>query len=35
MGGEFGPAIIYISELAPVAWRGRLVAILQMAVNVG
>ncbi|KAL4444980.1 hypothetical protein ABPG77_004030 [Micractinium sp. CCAP 211/92] len=35
MGGEFGPAIIYLSELAPVSWRGRLVACLQMAVNVG
>lgn len=35
MGGEFGPAIIYISELAPVASRGRLVACLQMTVNIG
>ncbi|KAL4447988.1 hypothetical protein ABPG75_005207 [Micractinium tetrahymenae] len=35
MGGEFGPAIIYLSELAPVSWRGRLVACLQMAVNIG
>ncbi|PSC68521.1 Alpha-ketoglutarate permease isoform B [Micractinium conductrix] len=35
MGGEFGPAIIYISELAPVNKRGRLVACLQMTVNIG
>lgn len=35
MGGEFGPACTYLSELAPVGWRGRLVACLQMAVNIG
>jgi MFS family permease len=35
MGGEFGSAVIYISELAPRAKRGTFVAVLQMSVNVG
>ena len=35
MGGEFGAAVIYISELAHKARRGMFVAVLQMSVNVG
>jgi MFS family permease len=35
MGGEFGSAVIYISELAGVKHRGRFVALLQNTVNVG
>ncbi|KIZ07913.1 Alpha-ketoglutarate permease [Monoraphidium neglectum] len=35
MGGEFGSAVIYISELAPKDRRGAFVATLQMSVNIG
>ena len=35
MGGEFGSAVIYISELARRSRRGTFVAILQMSVNAG
>lgn len=35
MGGEFGSAVIYISELASTKYRGRLVTALQCSVNVG
>jgi hypothetical protein len=35
MGGEFGSAIIYISELANPGKRGFFVAMLQSCVNVG
>jgi MFS family permease len=35
MGGEFGSAVIYISELAHKDRRGAFVATLQMSVNVG
>ncbi|KAI8467401.1 MAG: major facilitator superfamily domain-containing protein [Monoraphidium minutum] len=35
MGGEFGSAVIYISELAERHRRGTFVAILQMSVNAG
>jgi len=35
MGGEFGSAVIYISELADRGRRGTYVAFLQMSVNIG
>ncbi len=35
MGGEFGAAVIYISELAPVQRRATFVALLQSTVNIG
>lgn len=35
MGGEYGTALTYISELAPVGHRGLLVATLQCMVQVG
>lgn len=35
MGGEFGSAVIYISELAHKTRRGTFVAVLQMSVNAG
>jgi MFS family permease len=35
MGGEFGSAIIYISELANPGKRGFFVALLQSCVNIG
>ena len=35
MGGEFGNAVIYISELASVERRGTLVTLLQCTVNLG
>ena len=35
MGGEFGSAIIYVSELANINRRGTLVVLLQNTVNVG
>jgi MFS family permease len=35
MGGEFGSAIVYISELADGRRRGTFVALLQMTVNIG
>lgn len=35
MGGEFGSAVIYISELASRSRRGKFVAVLQMSVNAG
>lgn len=35
MGGEFGSAVVYISELAGVGRRGAFVAVLQMTVNIG
>ena len=35
MEGEFGAAVIYISELAGTNRRGTFVACLQMTVNIG
>jgi len=35
MGGEFGSAVVYISELAGASRRGATVALLQMTVNIG
>jgi MFS family permease len=35
MGGEFGSAVIYVSELAAPSKRGKLVALLQTSVNAG
>lgn len=35
MGGEFGAAIVYLSELAPVERRGFLTACLQSTTNIG
>jgi hypothetical protein len=35
MGGEFGAAVTYISELAHKSRRGTFVAVLQMSVNAG
>lgn len=35
MGGEFGSAVVYISELAGVGRRGTFVAVLQTTVNIG
>ncbi|GBF92045.1 hypothetical protein Rsub_04392 [Raphidocelis subcapitata] len=35
MGGEYGSAIIYMSELARPSMRGKFVALLQGCVNVG
>lgn len=35
MGGEYGAAIVYVSEMAGVERRGLMVVLVQSTINVG